>query len=267
MPGNVEPDKPSMPGNIEDDKPSMPAEDPDEGLTFGGGGGGGTGDYGNYGDYGQYETGNTDDLDPGILGNYDIEDLYGDPPPLDNYEDLLPDYDADPVMYFDQVSTTTVPPDMYDYLFAFDKPSRNRVGNVPNKDKPRKKFNAQALKEAYAALLNSSGDKSKRRKKRSLWSGVSQWASSARSSVFSGFEDILSRSSIFDGVESLARQFLQRITSPIKPKVFGLLDRRAPLLFRQNNFVKISLSQFSIVSTGTTGKTNSFLLCLKPQAM
>ena len=259
MPGNVEPDRPSMPGNFEVDKPSMPGEeDPDDGLIFGGSGVGG-GDYGNYGNY---ETGNTDDLDPGILGNYDIEDLYGDPPPLDNYEDLLPDYDADPVMYFDQVSTTTVPPDMYDYLFAFDKPSRNRVGNVPNKDKPRKKFNAQALKEAYAALLKQNKDQQKR-KKRSLW----EWASSARSSVFSGFEDILSRSSILNGVESLARQFLQRITSPIKPKVFGLLDRRAPLLFRQNNFVKISLSQFSIVSTGTTGKTNSFLLCLKPQAM
>ena len=237
----------------------MPDEDdPDEGLIFGG-------DFGNYGDY---ETGSNNDLDPGILGNYDIEDLYGDPPPLDNYEDLLPDYDADPVMYFDQVSTTTVPPDMYDYLFAFDKPSRNRVGNrgEGTKDKPRKKFNAQALKEAYAALLNSADkQRKKRRMTRSLFSGVSQWAESARSSVFSGFEDILSRSSIFDGVENLARQFLQRITSPVKPKVFGLLDRRAPLLFRQNNFVRISLSQFSIVSTGTTGKTRDLFSFFFPK--
>ena len=208
----------------------MPGED-DEGLQIGGG------DYGN-GDY-----------DPDILGDYDIDDLYGNPPPLDNYEDLLPDYDEDPVMYFDQVSTTTVPPDMYDYLFAFDKPSRNRLSNPENS---RKKFNAQALKEAYAALLNSNKERRKRKRlKRSLFSGVESWA---RNSVFSGLEDILSRSSIYSGVENLARQFLQRITSPVKPKVFGLLDRRAPLLFRQNNFVKISLSQFSIVSTGTTGK-------------
>ena len=142
----------------------------------------------------------------------------------------------------------------YDYLFAFDKPSRNRLSNPDS----RKKFNAQALKEAYAALLNSADkERKKRRMTRSIFSGVSEWN---RSSVFSGFEDILSRSDIFNGVENLARQFLQRITSPVKPKVFGLLDRRAPLLFRQNNFVKISLSQFSIVSTGTTGKKTIFNL-------
>ena len=231
----------------------MPGDD-DEGLIFGGGGdfdyGGpqmpGEGDEGLQIGGGDYGNG---DYDPDILGDYDIDDLYGNPPPLDNYEDLLPDYDEDPVMYFDQVSTTTVPPDMYDYLFAFDKPSRNRLSNPENS---RKKFNAQALKEAYAALLNQNKERRKKKRlKRSLFSGVESWA---RNSVFSGLEDILSRSSIYSGVENLARQFLQRITSPVKPKVFGLLDRRAPLLFRQNNFVKISLSQFSIVSTGTTGK-------------
>ena len=169
-----------------------------------------------------------DDLYGGDFGNYDLESYL-------NYEEiptLTDDYfglgtgggDEDPVMYFDQITTTTVPPDMYDYLFAFDKPSRNRV-NGP----VRKKFDAQALKSAYAALLKKSRARRVTR-------------------------------SIFTEVGELARQFLQKFSGPA-PKVLGLLDRRAPLAFRQNSFVKISLSQFSIVSTGTTGKPDLIIFC------
>ena len=128
-------------------------------------------------------------------------------------------------MYFDEITTTTVPPDMYDYLFSH---SRHRF-----KAPVRKKFDAQALKAAYAEILKKAK--------------ASEEVSRVTRSVFSDVEDI-------------ARQFLQRITGPSKPQVFGLLDRRAPFLFRQNSFVKISLSQFSIVSTGTTGKKNHTII-------
>ena len=128
--------------------------------------------------------------------------------------------DDDPAMYFDEITTTTVPPDMYDYLFSH---SRHRF-----KAPVRKKFDAQALKAAYAEILRKAKDQEKVKR--------------------------VTRS-VFSDVEAIARQFLQRITkNQPAPRVFGLLDRRAPLLFRQNAFVKISLSQFSIVSTGTTGK-------------
>ncbi len=173
---------------------------------------------------------------PGDYGNGDsdfLESIYGDYDPSLVYEEFdyfnpinpISNTNEEPVMYFDQITTTTVPPDMYDYLFAFDKPSRNRL-NGP----VRKKFDAQALKQAYAAILQKSqGQERARRVARSL----------------------------FGEVEVLARQFLQRFTGP-KPKILGLLDRRAPQAFRQNTFVKISLSQFSIVSTGTTGKNPFF---------
>ena len=42
------------------------------------------------------------------------------------------------------------------------------------------------------------------------------------------------------------------------PKTVGLLVRRPPNLFRENDFIRISLSTFKIVSTGTLGKALSF---------
>ena len=180
----------------------------------------------NYGSYGD-----------NLLGNYDIDNyLYQDPLEVDIYdfygspaEPVIDTGSAggleDPAMYFDEITTTTVPPDMYDYLFSH---SRHRF-----KAPVRKKFDAQALKAAYAEILKKAK--------------ASEEVSRVTRSVFSDVEDI-------------ARQFLQRITGPSKPQVFGLLDRRAPFLFRQNSFVKISLSQFSIVSTGTTGKKNHTII-------
>ena len=179
----------------------------------------------------------------GDLGNYDLDSIiYGDPAPLEiDYFGDGGKPEEDPVMYFDQITTTTVPPDMYDYLFAFDKPSRNRISGPV-----RKKFDAQALKAAYAALLQTSKTEEK-----------------ARRITRSIFEDARSATrSLFEDVEVLARQFLQKFTG-VKPKVLGLLDRRAPIAFRQNTFVKISLAQFSIVSTGTTGKTKNFNTALE----
>jgi hypothetical protein len=187
-----------MPSMGDEDKPSMP------GLP----------DYGNYDDF----------------GNYDGGLLYEDPPTIDwDYDNQDDSADKDPTMYFDEITTTTVSPDMYDYLFAFAKPSRHRI-----KGPVRKKFDAQSLKDAYAAILQKAKDqKTSQRVTRS----------------------------VLDEAEAIARQFLQRITGP-KPKVFGLLDRRAPPVFRANSFVRISLSQFSIVSTGATGM-NSYFLMLK----
>ena len=195
------------------------------------GGGGGLDDL--YGDGGGLND---------LYGDYDLADyLYETPPVEIDYFGSNPSPDLDPVMYFDQITTTTVPPDMYDYLFAFEKPSRNRI-----KGPTRKKFDAQALKAAYATLLEKSktqpsAERAPRRVTRSLFN----------------FDSIYKNFDSFGGVEELARQFLQRFTGPgPKPKLLGLLDRRAPEAFRQNTFVKISLSQFSIVSTGTTGKND-----------
>ena len=157
-------------------------------------------------------------------------------------------------MYFDQITTTTVPPDMYDYLFAFDKPSRNRirkpVKTTTSQTTTRKKFDAQALKAAYMKLLKQAETQKKARSRvtRSLFGGVLGGVEEMAGELKSMYNNA-------GGVEELARQFLQRITGPgPKPRVWGLLDRRAPPAFRQNTFVKISLSQFAIVSTGTTGK-------------
>ena len=202
-------------------------------------------DYSDYGDSlfgGNYDIDNYLYQDPLTLEEEDLyEDIYGDIYGDTNYggggDNAGNDYGIqqqldldgpagggleDPAMYFDEITTTTVPPDMYDYLFSHSRlPDRNRI-----KTPARKKFDAQALKAAYAEILKKAKD-----------------------------QDTASRvtRSVLTDVEYIARQFLQRITGP-EPKVFGLLDRRAPLLFRQNAFVKISLSQFAIVSTGTTGK-------------
>ena len=198
--------------------------------------------YPDFGDYGGSLGGNYD------IENYlyqdplevEIDDFYGtgtedeveEPSNIDDgqdYSNFFPSSfgsgssglgDEDPAMYFDEITTTTVPPDMYDYLFSH---SRHRF-----KAPVRKKFDAQALKAAYAEILRKAKD-----------------------------QEEVSRvtRSVFSDVEEIARQFLQRITkNQPTPRVFGLLDRRAPILFRNNAFVKISLSQFSIVSTGTTGK-------------
>lgn len=199
------------PGGIDEIYDLYPDYNPDalEDL-YGGDTGGDFGGLTGLGDYG------------GGLGDYD----YGN---IDLSGSGSSNANKDPAMYFDQITTTTVPPDMFDYLFNFDKPSRNRISGSPP---VRKKFDAQALKAAYAAMLEKSQDQER--------------------------SDRVTRS-IFEDVEAMARQFLQRFTGPA-PKVLGLLDRRAPILFRQNTFVKISLSQFSIVSTGTTGKNQTFLM-------
>ena len=203
-------------------------------------------DYSDYGDSlfgGNYDIDNYLYQDPLTLEEDDLyEDIYGDIYGDDadyggNENEIqqqldLDDLDGldlgggggggleDPAMYFDEITTTTVPPDMYDYLFSHSR-HRNRF-----KAPAKKKFDAQALKAAYAEIL-------KKAKAQNVTSRVTR--------------------SVLSDVEDIARQFLQRITGP-EPKVFGLLDRRAPLLFRQNAFVKISLAQFAIVSTGTTGK-------------
>jgi len=229
-----------------------------------------------YGDYGGVNGGGS-----GINNNYggdDLNDLYGDydlanylyetpPVEIDYFGPSEPE--EDPVMYFDQITTTTVPPDMYDYLFAFEKPNRNKNRLKGANSNIRKKFDAQALKAAYATLLEKSKTKSKNNSDQEITrasrvpdfgfrnSRVPDFGfgkSRVTRSIFSSLYDNFSGSNIARSAEEIARQFLQRITGPgPKPRVWGLLDRRAPGVFRQGSFVKISLSQFSIVSTGTTG--------------
>ena len=234
-----------------------------------------------YGDYGGVNGGGS-----GINNNYggdDLNDLYGDydlanylyetpPVEIDYFGPSEPE--EDPVMYFDQITTTTVPPDMYDYLFAFEKPNRNKNRLKGANSNIRKKFDAQALKAAYATLLEKSKTKSKNNSDQEITrasrvpdfgfrnSRVPDFGfgkSRVTRSIFSSLYDNFSGSNIARSAEEIARQFLQRITGPgPKPRVWGLLDRRAPGVFRQGSFVKISLSQFSIVSTGTTGRKRNF---------
>ena len=237
--------------------------------------GGGSGINNNYGG---------DDLND-LYGDYDLENYFYETPPveIDYFGPSEPE--EDPVMYFDQITTTTVPPDMYDYLFAFEKPNRNKNRLKGANSNTRKKFDAQALKAAYATLLEKSKTKSKNnsenssqeitrasrvpdfgfgksRVTRSDFSGFGQKSRVTRS-IFSSLYDNFSGSKIARSAEEIARQFLQRITGPgPKPRVWGLLDRRAPGVFRQGAFVKISLSQFSIVSTGTTGRKRNLFSSL-----
>jgi hypothetical protein len=211
--------------------------------------GGGSGINNNYGG---------DDLND-LYGDYDLANYLYETPPveIDYFGPSEPE--EDPVMYFDQITTTTVPPDMYDYLFAFEKPNRNKNRLKGANSNTRKKFDAQALKAAYATLLEKSKTKSKNNSENS-----SQEITRASRVPDFGFRNSRvpdfgfgksPKSRVTRSAEEIARQFLQRITGPgPKPRVWGLLDRRAPGVFRQGAFVKISLSQFSIVSTGTTGR-------------
>ncbi len=195
-------------------------------------------------------------------GGYDTSSLYGDPPEIDyndfgdyphNGED---DENDAPAMYWTEIgSTTTVPPDMYPFLF---ESLRNRIKS-PGGDPVRKgglvnytkqKFNAAALKEAYAQMLEKSPPRRRTAEPQNpsrvkvtipkLPSGTSRSPRVTRS--------------VLDDFETAARQFLHRWRGKTRPRIIGLLDRRAPILFRQNSFVRISLSQFAIVSTGATGK-------------
>ena len=225
--------------------------------------GGGSGLNNNYGG---------DDLND-LYGDYDLANYLYETPPveIDYFGPSEPE--EDPVMYFDQITTTTVPPDMYDYLFTFEKPNRNKNRLKGANSNTRKKFDAQALKAAYATLLEKSKTKSKNNSDPEITrasrvphfgfrnSRVPDFGfgkspkSRVTRSIFSSLYDNFSGSNIARSAEEIARQFLQRITGPgPKPRVWGLLDRRAPGVFRQGAFVKISLSQFSIVSTGTTGR-------------
>ena len=233
--------------------------------------GGGSGINNNYGG---------DDLND-LYGDYDLANYLYETPPveIDYFGPSEPE--EDPVMYFDQITTTTVPPDMYDYLFAFEKPNRNKNRLKGANSNTRKKFDAQALKAAYATLLEKSKTKSKNNSDQEITrasrvpdfgfrnSRVPDFGfgkspkSRVTRSIFSSLYDNFSGSKIARSAEEIARQFLQRFTGPgPTPRVWGLLDRRAPGVFRQGAFVKISLSQFSIVSTGTTGRKRNLFSSL-----
>jgi hypothetical protein len=123
---------------------------------------------------------------------------------------------GDPTMYFDQVTTTTVSPMLYDYLFSFGKPAVA---------KPiKKKFDAQSLKDAYTKILKTAESARERRSHKRVPRQVAPFS-------------------------TLQRPWVQ------PRRVVGILDKRAPPEFRFNNFVLISLPVFSVASTGSTGKT------------
>ena len=282
-------------------------------------------------DNGVYYTDVDDGSDNGGLGGSfdyggDIGGSYGD----------YGDGDDEPQMYFHEIKTTTTLAPAYDYLFAQTGLIPNRFGPRPKKPKPvKQKFNAQALKAAYAQMLKNakpkhphkkwdtignnldgeSGDNDKRiqsvgrsdskrshrsrllnKRSSSGGGGVEEINNSGELlDLFSGInlsdfkefvlsehssdigktydEDGTSRQQHNDEIASSSRQEVptnilrNRIVVPKDhihvyrgkplPSVVGLLDRRAPDLFRFNSFVKISLSSFNIVSTGSLGKITS----------
>ena len=162
-------------------------------------------------------------IDNGI--DADFGDLYDDS--IDITADPIPGVLDDPKMYFDQITTTTVSPMLYDYLFSFGKPAK--VKAVPIK----KKFNAQSLKDAYSQILRTAESARERRSHNRVSRDLSPPFSEARQIV---------------PFSTLSRPWVQ------PRKVIGILDKRAPAQFRFNNFVLISLPVFSVASTGSTGK-------------
>jgi len=151
----------------------------------------------------------------------DFDNIYDDTLDLINPPVSVQVVSDDPKMYFDQVTTTTVSPVLYDYLFNFGSPSRPHL-----KETKRKKFNAQSLKEAYGQILKKVENARRPRSQ----------SRSRRQVVYST---------------------LLRPVSHNR-RVIGILDKRAPPQFRFNQFVLISLPAFSVASTGSTGRINFF---------
>ena len=182
-------------------------------------------------------------------------------------------------MYWDELQTTTTKgPDIYDYLFGFDIPNRNRNRiKVP----VRKKFDAQALKLAYSEMLKNANElqsKRKRRLKRQVdvigaISNLFFSSKQTKDKAVSVEETLTSRQndvtlwvqdkvvnkvggtiySVINETILVPRDRLSIYRGRPLPKVVGLLVRRPPALFR-TSFVRISLGTFNIVSTGTLGK-------------
>jgi hypothetical protein len=155
----------------------------------------------------------------------DFGELYDDS--IDITADPIPGVLDDPKMYFDQITTTTVSPMLYDYLFSFGKPTKIR--NKPIK----KKFDAQSLRDAYTQILKTADGARERRSHQRVLRDVT-WFDDPRQ---------------FNPFSTLARPWGQ------PRKVVGILDKRAPPEFRFNNFVLISLPVFSVASTGSIGET------------
>ena len=161
----------------------------------------------------------------------DFGDLYDDS--IDIVADPVPGVLDDPKMYFDQITTTTVSPMLYDYLFSFGKPTKIR-------DKPiKKKFNAQSLRDAYSQIMKTADSARERRSHKRVSRQTPEEFADPRQ---------------FNPFSTLARPWVQ------PRKVIGILDKRAPPEFRFNNFVLISLPVFSVASTGSIGKR-----CLFPE--
>ena len=227
---------------------------------------------------------------------YEIPDYYYEVPDYDfglyyGADDVVSGGDSvkedDLNMYWDELKTTTTlqPPDVYDYLFGFDIPNRNRI-KVPT----RKKFDAQALKRAYTEMLKNANElqsKRKRRLKRQIdvIGAISKYFFSSKQNE----DTIVSEQTISSRQNDVAHWVQDKVVDKIGgsiysvinetikvprdsanslyrgrplPKVVGLLLRTPPSLFR-TSFVKISLGTFSIVSTGTLGKLISYLYKVK----
>ena len=212
--------------------------------------------------------------------DYDFGLYYGVDDDLASGDDAKED---DLNMYWDELkTTTTVQPDVYDYLFGFDIPNRNRI-KVPT----RKKFDAQALKRAYTEMLKNANElqsKRKRRLKRQIdvIGAISKYffSSNNNEDTIVSEETITSRQnnvahwvqdkvvdkiggSVYSVINETIKVPRDRVTNIYRgrplPKVVGLLLRTPPSLFR-TSFVRISLGTFSIVSTGTLGKPDFFYI-------
>jgi len=146
----------------------------------------------------------------------DFGDLYDDS--IDSIGAPISGVLDDPKMYFDQITTTTVNPMLYDYLFSFGKLAAAKPVTI------KKKFDAQSLKDAYTKILKTAESARERRSHKRVSRQVSPFS-------------------------TLQRPWVQ------PKRVVGILDKRAPPEFRFNNFVLISLPVFSVASTGSTGKT------------
>jgi hypothetical protein len=256
------------PGSLEE---SMP--DPD---LSGGVDGGGTDTY-TIPDY-YYEV---PDYDFGLYyGNdeYAVQDEVKE-------EEEEEEADNDLNMYWDEIKTTTTaqPPDLYDYLFSFDIPNRNRI-RVPT----RKKFDAQALKLAYTEMLKNANEiksKRKRRLKRHIdvigafsklfYSSNTNQKTVSEETITSRQNDVAlwvqdkvvneiggNIYSVINETIIVPRDRLNIYRGRPLSKVVGLLLRTPPTLFR-TSFVKITLGTFNIVSTGTLGKHIPFFKLYK----
>ena len=204
------------------------------------------------------------------------------------YGDGYDEYDEDDFfyhMYFDEVSTTPIPPEFYDLLESVSNGANSGLNYPDYFDYFDKRLRNVTTEEAEA---DTTTVVSARQSKNTRYLNFKQQPSRRRNSKLLRMQRrssdetspaTVSRDHNSDSVKVRSKRspHKRKVNSSetknktkksgfrkrkqIDPGIVGILDMRRPLFFRQSPFVSIALAKFVVLSTGvTTGR--SAVLCL-----